>query len=317
MNMRKDLAVTKYLGLDLGGTNIKVAVIEKIDNKWQVIKKDDQATEAEGGPAHVVSRLAKLAKDNLAEFPDLAGVGVAVPGVFNAKDGTIVLFPNLPGPWKGFQALAPVADAVKLRTALINDARAFTLAEAIMGAAHGKKTVACYVIGTGVGGGIVIDGKIHMGSTGGAGEIAHQIVKVDGPLCGCGSRGCAETLTNSAAIAKLAGTKTSEEAYKKAVAGDEQALAAFKEVGYWISIALTNVMVLLAPDTIIIGGGVAQSGDILLNEIRKEMAKQSNIYPESAINIVPATLGFYAGAIGAALNGAITAGAQLSLMSTT
>ncbi len=317
MSMRKDLAVTKYLGLDLGGTNIKVAVIEKIDNKWQVIKKDDQATEAEGGPAHVVSRLAKLAKDNLAEFPDLAGVGVAVPGVFNAKDGTIVLFPNLPGPWKGFQALAPVADAVKLPTALINDARAFTLAEAIMGAAHGKKTVACYVIGTGVGGGIVIDGKIHMGSTGGAGEIAHQIVKVDGPLCGCGSRGCAETLTNSAAIAKLAGTKTSEEAYKKAVAGDAQALAAFKEVGYWISIALTNVMVLLAPDTIIIGGGVAQSGDILLNEIRKEMAKQSNIYPESAINIVPATLGFYAGAIGAALNGAIIAGAQLSLMSTT
>ena len=76
-------------------------------------------------------------------------------------------------------------------------------------------------------------------------------------------------------------------------------------------------MVLLAPDTIIIGGGVAQSGDILLNEIRKEMAKLSNIYPESAINIVPATLGFYAGAIGAALNGAITAGAQLSLMSTT
>jgi len=317
MSMRKDLAVTKYLGLDLGGTNIKVAVIEKIDNKWQVIKKDDQATEAEGGPAHVVSRLANLAKDNLAEFPDLAGVGVAVPGVFNAKDGTIVLFPNLPGPWKGFQALAPVADAVNLPTALINDARAFSLAEAIMGAAHGKKTVACYVIGTGVGGGIVIDGKIHMGSTGGAGEIAHQIVKVDGPLCGCGSRGCAETLTNSAAIAKLAGTKTSEEAYKKAVAGDAQALAAFKEVGYWISIALTNVMVVLAPDTIIIGGGVAQSGDILLNEIRNEMAKQSNIYPESAINIVPATLGFYAGAIGAALNGAITAGAQLSLMSTT
>jgi glucokinase len=186
-----------------------------------------------------------------------------------------------------------------------------------MGAANGKKTVACYVIGTGVGGGVVIDGKIHMGSTGGAGEIAHQIVKPDGPLCGCGGRGCAETLTNSAAIAKFAGTTTSEEAYKKAVAGDAKALAAFKEVGYWISIALTNIMVVLAPDTIIIGGGVAQSGDILLNEIRQQMALQAKIYPSSAVNIVPATLGFYAGAIGAALNGAITAGAQLSLMSTT
>ena len=106
--------MTKYLGLDLGGTNIKVAVIEKIDDKWQIIKKDDQLTEAEGGPAHVVSRLAKLAKDNFVEFPDLAGVGVAVPGVFNNSDGTIVLFPNLPGPWKGFQALAPVATATKL-----------------------------------------------------------------------------------------------------------------------------------------------------------------------------------------------------------
>jgi glucokinase len=188
--------MSKYLGLDLGGTNIKVAVIEKKDNQWNVIKKEDHSTEAEGGPAHVVGRLAKLASENLTEFPDLAGVGVAVPGIFNASDGTIELFPNLPGPWKGFQALAPIADAVKIPTALVNDARAFTLAESIMGAAHGKKTVVCYVIGTGVGGGIVIDGKIHMGATGGAGEVAHQIVKPNGPLCGCGGRGCAENLTN-------------------------------------------------------------------------------------------------------------------------
>ena len=307
--------MVKYLGLDLGGTNIKVAVIEKKNGSWQVLKKDDHATEADGGPAHVVDRLASLAKENLNEFPDLAGVGVAVPGIFNSSNGTILLFPNLPGPWKDFQILSPIASATNLPTALINDARAFTLAEAIMGAAKGKNTVACYVIGTGVGGGVVIDGKIHLGSTGSAGEIAHQILKPDGLTCGCGSKGCAETLTNSAAIAKIAGTKTSEEAYIKAVAGDPQALAAFKEVGYWISIALTNVMVMLAPDAIIIGGGVAQSGDILLNEIRAQMALQSKIYPESAINIIPATLGFHAGAIGAALFGATKTGAELSLMS--
>ena len=307
--------MVKYLGLDLGGTNIKVAVIEKKNGSWQVLKKDDHATEADGGPAHVVDRLASLAKENLNEFPDLAGVGVAVPGIFNSSNGTILLFPNLPGPWKDFQILSPIASATNLPTALINDARAFTLAEAIMGAAKGKNTVACYVIGTGVGGGVVIDGKIHLGSTGSAGEIAHQILKPGGQNCGCGSKGCAETLTNSAAIAKIAGTKTSEEAYIKAVAGDPQALAAFKEVGYWISIALTNVMVMLAPDAIIIGGGVAQSGDILLNEIRAQMALQSKIYPESAINIIPATLGFHAGAIGAALFGATKTGAELSLMS--
>jgi glucokinase len=186
-----------------------------------------------------------------------------------------------------------------------------------MGAALGKRTVACFVMGTGVGGGVVIDGKIHLGASGAAGEIAHQIIKFDGPICGCGAQGCAEPLTNSSAIAKLAGTKTAEEAYKNAVAGDEKALAAFKEVAYWIAITLTNIMVVLAPDTIVIGGGVAQSGDILLKEIRTAMQERAYLYPASDINIVPATLGFYAGSIGAALYGAITAGAQLSLISTT
>jgi glucokinase len=308
--------VTRFLGLDLGGTNIKVAVIEKSGDSWKVIKEEDVPTEADKGPAHVVSRLAEIAANKQKEFSNLSGVGVAVPGLFNA-DGTIELFPNLPGAWRGFQALEPIRKATNLPTAIINDARSFTLGEAIMGAALGKRTVACFVMGTGVGGGVVIDGKIHLGASGAAGEIAHQIIKFDGPICGCGAQGCAEPLTNSAAVAKLAGTKTAEEAYKNAVAGDEKALAAFKEVAYWIAITLTNIMVVLAPDTIVIGGGVAQSGDILLKEIRTAMHERAHLYPASDINIVPATLGFYAGSIGAALYGAITAGAQLSLISTT
>lgn len=306
----------RFLGLDLGGTNIKVAVIEKSGDSWKVIKEEDVPTEADKGPAHVVSRLAEIAANKQKEFSNLSGVGVAVPGLFNA-DGTIELFPNLPGAWRGFQALEPIRKATNLPTAIINDARSFTLGEAIMGAALGKRTVACFVMGTGVGGGVVIDGKIHLGASGAAGEIAHQIIKFDGPMCGCGAQGCAEPLTNSAAVAKLAGTKTAEEAYKNAVAGDEKALAAFKEVAYWIAITLTNIMVVLAPDTIVIGGGVAQSGDILLKEIRTAMHERAHLYPASDINIVPATLGFYAGSIGAALYGAITAGAQLSLISTT
>jgi glucokinase len=308
--------VTRFLGLDLGGTNIKVAVIEKSGDSWKVIKEEDVPTEADKGPAHVVSKLAEIAANKQKEFSNLSGVGVAVPGLFNA-DGTIELFPNLPGAWRGFQALEPIRKATNLPTAIINDARSFTLGEAIMGAALGKRTVACFVMGTGVGGGVVIDGKIHLGASGAAGEIAHQIIKFDGPMCGCGAQGCAEPLTNSAAVAKLAGTKTAEEAYKNAVAGDEKALAAFKEVAYWIAITLTNIMVVLAPDTIVIGGGVAQSGDILLKEIRTAMHERAHLYPASDINIVPATLGFYAGSIGAALYGAITAGAQLSLISTT
>ena len=308
--------MSKFLGLDLGGTNIKVAVIEKAGTSWKVIHEEDVPTQAEKGPAHVVSRLAEIAAKKQMEFSELSGVGIAVPGLFNS-DGTIELFPNLPGDWPGFQALEPIRSATNLPTAIINDARAFTLGEAIMGAALGKKVVACLVIGTGVGGGVVIDGKIQLGANGAAGEIAHQIIKFDGPICGCGARGCAEPLTNSAAIATLAGTKTAEEAYKNALSGDEKAIAAFKEVAYWIAITLTNIMVVLAPDTIIIGGGVAQSGDILLKEIRTAMHERAHLYKVSDINVVPASLGFYAGSIGAALYGAITAGAQLSLISTT
>lgn len=304
----------RYLGLDLGGTNIKIAVLIHDNNQWTIESTRQVPTEAELGPAHVVQRLASLAQEHGAA---ISSVGVAVPGIFDVAKGTILLFPNLPGEWKDFQLVAPIRDAVNLKVALVNDARAFTLAESIMGAAQGKSTVACVVLGTGVGGGVVIDGKIHLGSTLGAGEIAHQIVDPDGPLCGCGAHGCAEAFVSSAQISRIAGTATPEQAYKKALAGDPKAIEAFEVVGKWIGIALTNVMAVLAPDVIVIGGGVAQSGDLVLDLIRKEVQTRLQLWPKESIHIVPATLGVYAGAIGAALNGAIADGAQLSLISTT
>jgi glucokinase len=318
MNTWQDLAVARYLGLDLGGTNIKIAVIEGAENSWKIITQDTVDTEAVQGPEHVVNRLAQLASKYIsASAISIAGVGVAVPGIFDADLGTILLFPNLPGEWKNFQIRKPIQEAAKLPVGLINDARAFTLAESIMGAGKGKGNVACLVMGTGVGGGIVIDGKIHLGATGGAGEIAHQIVKADGPLCGCGNRGCVESLTSAAAFAALAGTASPEAAYAKAIAGDERALSAFQEVGKWIGIALANVNAIVAPDAFVIGGGVAQSGDLLLEIIREEFVRRNHLWPDQAVAIYPAFLGVFAGAIGAALNGAITAGAQLSLISTT
>ena len=304
----------KFLGLDLGGTYIKFAIIEDEDGEWKVLETNQVPTEAAKGPSHVVARLAKLAKEY---GQDVSGIGVAVPGIFDSEKGTILLFPNLPGPWKDFQLVEPIVRVSEKPVGIINDARAFSLAEALIGAAKGKKTVACLVLGTGVGGGIIIDGKIHLGATQGAGEIAHQIVKHDGPLCGCGAYGCAEALTSSAAIAKMARTATPEAAYKNALAGDPRAIKAFEEVGKWLGIAMTNVMVVVAPDIFVIGGGVAQSGDLVLKNMRIEMEKRMHLWPTSVINIVPAKLGVYAGAIGAALNGAIIAGVQLSLTSTT
>lgn len=304
----------RYLGLDLGGTNIKIATLLNSDAGWVVESTTQVSTEADLGPAHVVSRLANLAQQYSA---DVNAIGVAVPGIFDAAKGTILLFPNLPGEWRDFQLIKPIEDLVTTPVVLVNDARAFILAESILGSAKGKRTVAGVVLGTGVGGGLVIDGKIHLGSTNGAGEIAHQIVDSNGPLCGCGANGCVEVFTTSAAISKMAGTLTPEEAFKKALTGDEQAIQAFREVGKWVGIALTNVMALVAPDIFVIGGGVAQSGDLVINFIRKEMEERLHLWPKEVIHVVPATLGVYAGAIGAALNGAIADGAQLSLMSTT
>lgn len=306
----------KYLGLDLGGTNIKYVVIEEVNGKWVEILKDQIATEAVNGPEHVTARLANLAKKISGEHK-VSAIGLAVPGIFNEKTGTISLFPNLPGNWNGFQIIKPIETATNLKVGIINDARAFSLAESIMGAARGYSTVACIVMGTGVGGGIVIKGEVHLGATGGAGEFAHQVVNPDGPICGCGVQGCVEAMTSSGAISRRAGTKTPEEAYEKAISGDVQALAAFEEAGKWIGIAMANVMALISPDVFVLGGGVSQSGDLITKYALAEANKRMNLFEGEVFKILPAQLGVFAGAIGAALKGAITAGDKLSRISTT
>lgn len=306
----------RYLGLDLGGTYVKFVVLENQNEDLITLVKDQVPTEAENGPEHVANKLADLTKRFVTDY-SVTSVGLAVPGIFNAELGTISLFPNLPGNWRGFQLRQPISDAAGFQISLINDARAFSLAESLIGAAKGFRCVACIVMGTGVGGGIVLDGKVHLGATNGAGEIAHQIVNPGGPICGCGSQGCVEAMTSSAAIAKYAKCKTPEEAYEKAISGDLQALAAFKEAGKWIGIAMANLMAILSPDAFVLGGGVAQSGDLISKYALAEAKHRSNLFDGEVFKILHAKLGVYAGAIGAALNGAIVSGAQFNLTSTT
>ncbi len=310
--------MTKYLGLDLGGTNIKISVLESINGSVTLLEKDTVSTEAVNGPTYVVNRLAQIAYDYIFnKYVDIETVGVAVPGVFDHDLGEIILFPNLPGVWLGQPMQKPIEAKCERPVSIINDARAFSLAEAHAGLARGKSPVACLVLGTGVGGGIIIEGKVHLGSTLGAGEIGHQIVQPDGEFCGCGAQGCIETLTSAEALSKRAGTQTPEEAYKRAIDGDPKAIAAFEESAKWIGIGIANVMVVLAPELFIIGGGVSQSGEFFLELIRKEAEKRAKLIPNGTINIAAASLGVYAGSIGAALNGAINAGAQFNLISIT
>jgi glucokinase len=293
------------MGLDLGGTNIKVVVVEETpeDDPPEVLFRSQHATHAESGPDGVTDRLIEAGLSTIAEVGPVDATGLGVPGLFDADTGRIVLFPNLPGPWPGHSLRDPVADALGTPTAIINDARAFVLAEGTIGAGRHCRILVGLTLGTGIGGGIMIDGRIHLGAFGTAGEIAHQIIMPDGPLCGCGNRGCVEALAKADALTELAGQPDVASVFDHAAAGDERCLAAIETVAGYIGIGLANTVTLLGPDCIVIGGGITNAGDMILEPIRRATRSHVRLAPAGEIEIVPAALGEMAGAIGAALAG--------------
>ena len=305
----------RHLGLDLGGTNIKVAVVEERDGAaLTVVLRERSPTEAHRGPEGVVRRLAEVGREALERHGAVGTVGVGVPGVFREDTGRAVLLPNLPGVWDGVPVRDPLAAALGRPVAMVNDARAFSLAESLLGAARGLGTVVCLVLGTGVGGGIVVGGRLLRG-TGAGGELGHQTVLLGGPRCGCGNSGCAEALTRADVFARLGGRATAEEVYGAARAGDATALAAIEHVVQWLGVALANAYVLLAPDAFVVGGGIAAAGDLLLGPLEAAVRRHVFIVPPERIRVLPAALGSYAGAIGAALFGREAEGETLETAS--
>jgi glucokinase len=294
----------RALGLDLGGTQIKVAVLEVGGAAPVVVATETHATEAEAGPYVVVDRLGSIGADAVAAHGPVATIGLGVPGLFDERDGTIVLFPNLPGRWPGHPVRGPLSTRLGMPVALVNDARAFTLAESRLGAGAGASTVICVVLGTGVGGGLVIDGRLRFGPNGRAGEVGHQVVVPDGPPCGCGNRGCVEAVANAAALTSLGGRATAAEVVAAARDGERRALDALAVVAGHLGHGLANLVTVLMPDRIVVGGGIADAGELLLGPLRAEIARRSVLVSPESYRVVPAQLGAHAGAVGAALWGA-------------
>jgi glucokinase len=285
-----------HVGLDLGGTNIKAAVV---DSSLRVLATDMVATGAIDGETVVLERVAALGRAIAAPFGEPDSAGLALPGHFEGGAGS--LLPNLLGDWAGRPIAGPVGASLGVPVTLVNDVRALTLAELRLGAGRGAADLVCVALGTGVGGGVVIGGRLHLG-LGHAGEIGHTTVDPDGPLCGCGNRGCLDRMASAESIAAAAGCASVAEAAEAARSGDVVARAAFERAGEYVGRVLAGAVVLLWPERVVVGGGVADAGELLLEPLRVELRRRACVAPE--IPVVRAELGPVAGAVGAALWGA-------------
>lgn len=303
---------TRHLGLDLGGTNVKWVVVARADGAWRTITRDQEPTrlvpDPGAVPAAIVAQLAEVAASAARDWGPIASVGIGVPGLYDPATGATRFLPNIPGPWGGQPVAGPVADAVGVPTFLINDARAFGLAELRFGAGRGASSMVGLTLGTGVGGVIAIGGRVHLGHDGTGGELGHQTIDPDGPWCGCGNRGCLEAYAGADQIAAACGTATAEEAVRAAQAGDARALANLADVGRYLGIGIANMVVVISPDRIVIGGGVAAAGELLFAPIRAEIVRRVHITAIDKVELVAAELGTWAGSIGAAVHGAEQAG---------
>ncbi len=296
-----------HLGIDLGATNLKWAVVEQAGDDWRTVDRGQVPTRAAQGPDAVIGRLIEIGRGRLASWPRLSSVGIGVPGLYDPAAGTTRFLVNVPGEWAGRPVAAPMAEALGLPGRLINDARAFGLAELRLGAGRGASSMVGLTLGTGVGGVIAIDGRVHQGHDGTAGEIGHQTIDPDGPLCGCGNRGCLEAFARADRIAAACGAASAGEAVQAARGGDQRALDGLSEVGRYLGIGIANVITLISPDRVVIGGGIAAAGELLLGPIRDELRRRVLTTSLDRVTLVTAELGTWAGAIGAAVHGAESA----------
>jgi len=295
---------SRHLGLDLGGTNIKWVVVERSAGDWQPLDRGQVTTPVAEGPDAIVARLASVGAEAIERNPGVTSVGIGIPGLYDPAAGTTRFLVNIPGAWAGRPVAGPVGAALGLPATLINDARAFGLAELRLGAARGASSMIGLTLGTGIGGVIAIDGRVHLGHDGTGGEIGHQTLEPDGPSCGCGNRGCLEAFARADRIAAACGTTTAEEAMVAARAGDATAVAGLRSVGRYLGIGIANMIVVINPDVVVIGGGISAAFDLLREPIEAELRERVYTTALDRVRLVPAELGTWAGAIGAALHGA-------------
>jgi glucokinase len=309
-----------YIGIDLGGTNV-VAVI--IDDKGKISGHKQFPTCGPKGPDFVIKNIAdkitELINETKIPLSNIKNIGIGSPGPLDSKKGTIMGAVNLPG-WKYVELKKQIEKYLNIKTGIENDANCAVYGEKWIGAAKNAKDVVGFTLGTGVGGGIIIDGKLIRGANYNAAEIGHTSLNPDGRLCKCGAHGCLEQYASATAIANFAKERiksggksiiteivkgdinkiTSKTVYEALISRDKLAKEVWDEFIKYLGAGIANVMQTLNPEIVVIAGGVINAGKYLFDPLINAVKKQTFPQIFEIVKIVPARLGELAGAIGAA-----------------
>jgi len=308
------------LGVDLGGTKILTAVT---NSQGKILSRDHSITPAKKGHEAVMQSILESAQRALEQadvaISELTAVGIGAPGLSNSETGILFTSPNLPG-WQDIPLRDIMQEKLGKKTFLINDANAAALGEFCFGAARGARNFIYITLSTGIGGGIVIDGKIYTGAIGTAGEVGHMTIDDNGPICNCGNKGCWETLASGTALAREAkhrikeGARTSileyakndvekvtaQVIYSAAEQGDSLSKELIARTGYYVGVGLANLINIFNPELIVIGGGLSNIGDMLLGPALKTAGERAYKEAFQAVRFASAGLGRNSGVLGAA-----------------
>ena len=312
------------VGVDLGGTSINVGVVPYEGGK--VLGMRSMPTDLDHGAKFVVDRMVEMIRGCMrdaareADIPDdgFIGIGLGSPGPLDRKTGTVIETPNLG--WRNFPLRDLISNSIGLPAELDNDANCATIGEWWMGAAQGIRTLVGVTLGTGIGGGIVLDGKVYHGVADVAGEVGHMTIDSTGRKCKCGNYGCLEAYASGPAIAARAiegletgeplrlpsrvdgdlSRLTAETVYEAIIAGDLYAKEVMHETAKFLGVGLANLINILNPEMVVISGGVTRAGEHLFEPLRAQIRRRAFRHAEENCRIVSSTLGGMAGVIGAA-----------------
>jgi glucokinase len=314
--------VRYILGVDIGGTNLVVGAVTEDGAHIRGLRSEP--TGVPDGPDIVLERIVRMAGETIAATKEydsdatILGVGIGSPGPLDRKRGLVIFTPNLR--WKNMPVRDRIGNALGLRAALDNDANCAMLGEHWVGAAMGASNAVCFTIGTGIGGGIIVNGKLVHGASDAAGEIGHITIDVNGRRCGCGNDGCLEAYASGPAIARraceaieagavseisaMAGNDpsaiTAQTVFEAAARGDALADELVRDTARYLGVGIANMLNIMNPEVVVVCGGVTQAGDHLFVPLRREVMRRAFKPAVDACRIVPGALPGTAGVVGAA-----------------